>query len=102
MARGSSKKKRSGRSFRRTVATARPSTGGPKFGKEGVAKAKERAMKMSKEWNSRLKASGVNPKTGTTFGSWETDKSGKCRWSKRPLVPLRRSERIKKMKKAKK
>ena len=103
MARGSSKKKSGGRKFRRTVATARPSTGGRKFGKEEVKKAKEKATIMSKEWISRLIASGVNAKTGTTFGSWATDKTGKRRWSKqrkRPSVPLRRSERIKKMKKA--
>lgn len=65
--------------------------------------ARAKAVRAQTEWNERLRASGVDPKTGRTIGSWSRDGKGR-RWLKRSskkrpcppgMVPIRRrSERI--------
>ena len=58
--------------FWRTVATARPSTGGP-GADPTVAATKQR------EWEEGMRRRGIDPKTGRTYGCWANGRVG-GRW----------------------
>jgi len=58
--------------FWRTVATARPSTGGPGSDPDAAA-TKQR------EWEEGMRKAGIDPKTGRTYGCWAGGRVG-GRW----------------------
>ena len=80
---GAAKTEAYGRWFWRTVATARPSTG-------GLDPAEAKARRREQE--ERMRAEGINPKTGKTYGCWANGRQG-GRWirgvpnEKRPWPP---------------
>ena len=55
--------------FWRTVATARPSTGGPGADPEEAARRRQEA-------DERMRSQGVDPRTGRTWGCWERGRPG--------------------------
>ena len=58
--------------FWRTVATARPGTGGPGTDPQAAAT-------MRREWEERMRENGIDPKTGRTDGCWAGGRVG-GRW----------------------